>query len=202
MSIHATDGYNYSTFPYIYIYIYHLGGAIRLNHLSLLLASQPTLANSLVPAQPSLMIMDSTPGGDSPKSAINVFRTTIPSPLLRWIFLFFLFSFHLFMVAIRRSPWKIFEPLRAAMLNPRWLPWIASPSVSTRFTTPYLFIYSKSDEAVPFKDIQAFTERTEKIFPVKREIYENTLHVSHMRNDPARYWSVIGKTWLQASNLE
>lgn len=154
------------------------------------------------PLTKSAMVIDSAPGGDELKYAFRAFQTMIPSPFLRYPTLAALFSFHTASCLVGRATWLVFEPIRQGILNPMWLPWVTPPSTSTP-PTPWLFIYSKLDQTVPFDATHKLTEVAEaRGMDIRREIYEESQHVAHMRADPIRYWTAVKALWEDARKTQ
>lgn len=138
------------------------------------------------------MVFDSTPGGDDIASAIYVFRTIIPNPLLLYPFLAIILTVHFVTFLLGLTTWHAHDVIRKAICDPQWLPWIGKQ-------TPFLYIYSKADKSVPYHHIQQQTEVAEsKGQDVTRLVYESSEHVSHMRSDPERYWGAIKDIWAKA----
>jgi len=141
---------------------------------------------------PSMMILDSTPGGDDLASAFHVFSTTIPNPIIRYSFFLVLFSVHIATFLLGRVPWNVHDILRKAARQTQWLPW-------TGKQTPYLYVYSKADKSVPYRHVQAHTEAAERAGQdVTRLVFDSSGHVAHMKSDPDRYWGAIQAVWAKA----
>ncbi|PLB45230.1 putative indole-diterpene biosynthesis protein PaxU [Aspergillus steynii IBT 23096] len=68
-------------------------------------------------------------------------------------------------------------------------------------TPPRYYIYSDADELVNWMDIEAHAAEAEsKGWTVRREKFDGSPHVSHMRADPERYWGVVSEH-LKSSNV-
>lgn len=64
------------------------------------------------------------------------------------------------------------------------------------------YIYSKSDALVDFRHVEGHSkEAEEKGFQVRRELFEGSAHVAHMRADPERYWRIVQETWEKAASV-
>ncbi|CAG7849780.1 SubName: Full=Uncharacterized protein {ECO:0000313/EMBL:CCA74862.1} [Serendipita indica DSM 11827] len=162
------------------------GGACQLNYLSQILKKEAT--NVIT----SAMVLDSTPGGDDIRSAIYVFNHTIANPILRWVFLFAIGIVQAVAVLLRLVPVRMHDIIRKAICSPNWLPW-------TNKTTPFLYVYSKTDRSVPYKQVQAHTEKAETMGQdVTRLVFDDSPHVAHMRSDPERYWTAVQALWNKA----
>jgi pimeloyl-ACP methyl ester carboxylesterase len=166
------------------------GGSAQLYYLSQILPKN--LTNEAIP---SVIVVDSAPGGDDLKSAFHVFGTTIPNPIIRYIVMSIILGSHILVFLLGRVPWRFHDIVRNAYRKTDLLPWINKGGIKT----PYLYIYSKVDKSVPYAHIQAHTERAEKEGQnITRLIYEDTAHVSHMRSDPPHYWEAIQILWKKA----
>jgi hypothetical protein len=149
------------------------------------------------------MVVDSAPGGDNLQSALNGFEAMIPSPVLRYPTIIAFFSVHAIACLVNGTDWLPFEAVRQGILNPTWLPWIVSPNSSNlNGATPWLFVYSKADTTVPFKHTHKLTDVAEsRGMDIRREIYEDTPHVAHMRANPERYWRAVNSCWDEVAKM-
>lgn len=174
---------------------------MRLDHLAKLMASESIRGH---PLTKSLMVVDSAPGGDNFQSALNAFEAMIPSPILRFSTIIAFFSVHTISCIVRGTEWSPFESVRQCILDPTWLPWIVSPNSSkSNGPTPWLFVYSKADTAVPFEHTHKFTDVVEsRGMDIRREIYEDTPHVAHMRANPERYWGDVKSCWDEVAKMK
>lgn len=60
------------------------------------------------------------------------------------------------------------------------------------------YIFSSADLICPDQEILAHIQKSASIgLHVRKEIWNNSGHVEHLRVDPARYWSVVKQTWEQ-----
>lgn len=162
-----------------------VGGTSQLRLLCELLAQEKGAHKC-----PSALVVDSAPGGDNVESGLHVFKGLF-SPPFHYVAFFTIIAVHNIWWALGQTEWMVFDSVRQTLLGTR-LPW----AISDVKSTPQLYIYSKADIAVPFNEIQSHTEVAEsKGIPVTRQIYETSGHVSHMRQDPDRYWSSIRSHW-------
>ncbi|KAI1084342.1 hypothetical protein F5B20DRAFT_524538 [Whalleya microplaca] len=61
------------------------------------------------------------------------------------------------------------------------------------------YIYGKADIMVDWRDVeQHATTALEKGIAVRREVFDRSPHVSHMRTDGERYWKIVTETWEKA----
>jgi len=65
-----------------------------------------------------------------------------------------------------------------------------------------VYCYSNVDAIVPVLDVEAHaTEAETNGFEVRRELFKDSSHVSHMRSDPDRYWRIVEETWRGRAKL-
>ncbi|KAI1428438.1 hypothetical protein F5Y12DRAFT_731750 [Xylaria sp. FL1777] len=63
------------------------------------------------------------------------------------------------------------------------------------------YIYGKADNMVDWHHVEKHANRaTSKGFDVRKESFDNSPHVAHMRTDSERYWSIVEGTWEKATN--
>ncbi|KAI1753108.1 hypothetical protein F4782DRAFT_97957 [Xylaria castorea] len=61
------------------------------------------------------------------------------------------------------------------------------------------YIYGKADNMVDWHHIEKHAKKAmSKGFDVRKEAFENSPHVAHMRTDSERYWRIVEETWNQA----
>lgn len=146
-------------------------------------------------------IIDSAPGGDDFGSVTYVFKQSFPNPFIRYPFFVVLFLVHLIGVLFRRVTFHYHETTRRTVLQDGWLPWVYTKRASSnnKQETPFLYIYSKTDRAVPYPHVHAHTQSVEaQGRDITREVFETSAHVGHMRSDPERYWNAVRKHWQKA----
>ncbi|KAI1408188.1 hypothetical protein F5Y13DRAFT_173207 [Hypoxylon sp. FL1857] len=65
--------------------------------------------------------------------------------------------------------------------------------------TSRTYIYGKADLMVDWRHVERHAEQAAaRGLAVRREVFEDSPHVSHMRTDPGRYWTIIRETWESA----
>jgi len=70
---------------------------------------------------------------------------------------------------------------------------------STLPPVPRLYLYSKIDELIPYKDVEAHgREARERGVEVRMERFEKSTHVGHARVEGERYWKAIGEVWRKS----
>ncbi len=58
------------------------------------------------------------------------------------------------------------------------------------------YIFSREDSMVDWRHVEDHaTDVAAKGIPVRREMFDNSAHVSHMRSDGDRYWKIVTETW-------
>lgn len=61
------------------------------------------------------------------------------------------------------------------------------------------YIYGKADTMIDWRHIERHAKRAMlNAFDVRKEIFENSPHVAHMRTDSQRYWLIVEETWKKA----
>jgi hypothetical protein len=133
---------------------------------------------------------------------VRAFSALIKNPLMRFRMRAFLTLFYsiwyaaltlqslLYRLFFRRPPAGLFEGMTKTILSPSLLPKSA----------PRVFIYSKSDKLVGWKDVEDFAGRCEwEGVKVVRERYERTGHVNHLKGEgeggKERYWKTVKEAW-------
>ncbi|KAJ7650856.1 hypothetical protein FB45DRAFT_820261 [Roridomyces roridus] len=146
------------------------------------------------PHNPSALIIDSAPGGETLGRAQNALTAHIKSPIFRRIAKIIVFLVYCF-AWTRGQIFGIPSPIAVmliALRRPRILPWIDA-------RTPRLYVYSHGDEMVPAEDIEAHALLSESAgLDVRRLCFEKSPHVAHARFHPEEYWSAVRKVWADA----
>ncbi|KAI0376569.1 hypothetical protein F5Y04DRAFT_266082, partial [Hypomontagnella monticulosa] len=61
------------------------------------------------------------------------------------------------------------------------------------------YVYGKADDMVDWRHVEKHAfEAEKKGLAVRREVFENSPHVAHMRMDSERYWKIVTETWDKA----
>jgi Eukaryotic protein of unknown function (DUF829) len=64
------------------------------------------------------------------------------------------------------------------------------------------YLYGDRDIIIPVIDVENHAvEAGQKGYKVRKELFKDSLHVSHMRTDPERYWKVVEETWSGKAKL-
>ena len=146
----------------------------------------------------SVIILDSCPGGAGLTLALRAFTASFRNPLVRVaaaIFISMMYAYGLVVYALfRKKLWL--AVLRETLHNPRMLPW-------TDMSTPRLYLFSKSDELVPWQQVNSHAEKSKALgLNVRMEEFEASPHVAHARTDPSKYWGAVSETWAAACQLD
>lgn len=169
---------------------------MQLTTLSKMLSGRMTLTPS--GRTTSVLILDSCPGQGTLASSKRAFTHSIQSSLVRFVIGIFLtlFYYQSLISAIFFGKKRYAQVLKESLQHPRLLPW-------TDIHTPRLYIFSKTDQMIPWQEVQAHAQEASRIgFKVETKIFENTPHVAHMRSNPALYWTSVGNIWKEACQAE
>lgn len=148
-----------------------------------------------IPRTVSAIMLDSSPGSGGLRHRISAFQAPAKSRFKKITvaitisLLWLVAQIRLLVFGTKTSQ----DLVQESLLHPNLLPWMDQ-------RTPRLYIFSKGDELIPWKHVEAHTDRAKaKGIDVRKEIYETSGHVSHSRADPDRYWGSISKLWADAS---
>ncbi|CAI6098876.1 hypothetical protein V2G26_001983 [Clonostachys chloroleuca] len=71
-----------------------------------------------------------------------------------------------------------------------------------RMDTRYLYLYSKEDDLVGYKDVEKHAaEARQRGWQAETEMFNGSPHVMHMRQFPDQYWKAISTSWDKAIGL-
>lgn len=172
----------------ILLHVFSNGGCYQVQTLSKQL-SQYSGTN----VNASAIIFDSCPGGDNLSTSLRTFGRINFLPL-RVIVIISVFAFY-FYVNIRRVAFGIpplLETIKAHIIQPDLLPW-------SQKNTPRLYIYSTTDNVVPWQEVESHVKDAERVCTdVRKERFEGSMHASHMMHDPDRYWRAVQDLWNAA----
>ncbi|KAJ7116583.1 hypothetical protein C8R44DRAFT_854944 [Mycena epipterygia] len=158
------------------------GGTIHLVAFARMLSSKTI--DSQNPRSPSALIVDSSPGGDSLEKSVLALTSPVRNPLLKLL--------ASFCVVILRRPSPV-QTIMATLRNPRILPWIDERS-------PRMYIYSKTDEMVPWADIEGHAvHAASEGLDVRRLCFDKSPHVAHARVYPQEYWTAVAKRRVEST---
>ncbi|KAF7794124.1 hypothetical protein EIP86_005254 [Pleurotus ostreatoroseus] len=129
--------------------------------------------------------------------AVRAFTAGIKSRLMKVVagLLFLLGLFVLIIVRVSMRQEHLIHAMRARLNEPSVFPW-------TSQATPRLYVYSDADEMVPADAVEEhIADAKQKGRIVHVEKYHGSLHVSHARKDPERYWGAVQGLWSEAVKL-
>ncbi|KAJ5167719.1 uncharacterized protein N7482_003313 [Penicillium canariense] len=176
----------------VFMHVFSNGGLFRTTHL--LKAYRNATGNSL---PISSMIVDSAPGTASTAAAMRAFSFALPklwilrllSKSALWVSLILIKAFQ----TLTRSPDAI-SLAREAINDTALVQAANAKGVPTR-----CYIYSDTDDLVDWRDVERHASESEASgWAVRREKFQGTPHVGHMRAQPERYWSIV-KEYLEAA---
>ncbi|KAI8630816.1 hypothetical protein F5Y19DRAFT_34699 [Xylariaceae sp. FL1651] len=174
--------------PEILVHVFSNGGATSMQNIYVnfkRMFGQPFPLHTAV--------FDSCPGLHAFSSSYNALITGFPKGLLRFIAA-------PFVILMILTSWIWYIPLgfiagedflskNARVLNDRNLV----------KQTNRTYIYGKADTMVEWRHIERHAKTAvSKGFDVRKETFENSPHVSHMRTDGQRYWLIVRETWERA----
>ncbi|OGM45723.1 indole-diterpene biosynthesis protein PaxU [Aspergillus bombycis] len=176
----------------VFIHMFSNGGVF--STVSLLDTYQTTVGR---PLRISSTILDSAPGVATVSGAMKAFSYALPSP---WLFRLFskvmLWVFFVLGALVRRLV-GLSDAVGVAReaMNDQRLVGGADGGKPRR-----CYIYSDADELVDWRDVERHADEAEaKGWVVTREKFLGSPHVSHMRADPERYWTIVKRYLLEGS---
>jgi len=180
--------------PQLLIHAWSNGGTNSLHVLRLLLTSTTIATPSLDPRcdlPRYTLVLDSTPGAFRYWAAFRTFTTGLSrvvywllAPLVHAICLHYWLRHEI----LGRGKTGPLAAVRKGLNDERLL---ASGSEVRR-----TYVYSEGDKLVHWQDVEAHAAEAErKGFVVRREKFDGSEHVAHLRRDATRYWRVVKETW-------
>ena len=146
---------------------------------------------------PIALVCDSTPS-DNGLEAI-ILGGAPNNPLLRFLVIPVIALAYgtLYAINFFAGNRSLFEELRSTCLEVDILPSISNPTDVK--AVPRLYVYSKKDKVTLSKYVESHIKKATLLgLDVTIERFEDSAHVSHMRQDPDRYWGAIRKVWSKA----
>jgi hypothetical protein len=138
-------------------------------------------------------VFDSMPGHIRLQAQVRAFTVALPKNiLLRAIVTFILYVTYPFfrLRYLLTGTVDVIEEMRLA-LNDKNLFDLDAPRV---------YIYSSADDMIEPGDVEEHADEAERLgYTVAREKFLTSGHVSHMIQDPKRYWSLVQTLWEKAS---
>ncbi|KAF7118519.1 hypothetical protein CNMCM5793_008049 [Aspergillus hiratsukae] len=174
----------------VFLHMFSNGGVASTTHF--LAAYKEAIGK---PLRVSSMIIDSAPGNATISASLKAFSFVLPK---MWL-LHYLSKFLLFVLLaagdLFRRLTRTLDPVSRARnaINDHGL----VLGISQNDSPERCYIYSDADELVDWRDVEKHaSEAQAKGWVVRREKFLGSLHVSHMRSDPERYWNIV-KTYLE-----
>ncbi|KAK4152561.1 hypothetical protein C8A00DRAFT_34714 [Chaetomidium leptoderma] len=174
--------------PQLLIHAWSNGGAASLHHLRRALA-RPAAATA-PPLPPYTIVLDSTPGLFRYRAGYRAFSAGLTG-LAKWLAAPFLHALcawywlaHGLVGRGRTGPLAA----AAAALN---------DGAARRSEVRRTYVYGPGDRLVHWRDVEAHAAEADKrgFRRARRERFEGSEHVAHVRVDAGRYWRVAKETW-------
>ncbi|TGJ85439.1 hypothetical protein E0Z10_g3303 [Xylaria hypoxylon] len=139
-------------------------------------------------------VFDSSPGLHAFSTSYNALIAGFPRGLLRFIVAPFIILMIL-TTWIWHVPFGFVSGEDVLTKNARVL---NDPKLVKQTNRTY--IYGKADTMVDWRHVEKHAGMAvSRGFDVRREIFENSQHVAHMRADSQRYWLIVQETWKKAT---
>ncbi|KAK3906140.1 hypothetical protein C8A05DRAFT_12088 [Staphylotrichum tortipilum] len=173
--------------PEMLIHAWSNGGVSSLHNLRLALSTNAAAAAASLPRY--TIVLDSTPGAFRYRAAHLAFTTGLKG-LARWLMAplmhFFCAMYWLQHELLGRGRTGPLAGVRRVLND--------APSQVSEVRRAY--VYGEGDKLVHWWDVERHAEDAEgRGFVVKREKFEGSEHVAHVRVDAERYWKVVRETW-------
>lgn len=147
---------------------------------------------------PVAITLDSTPGDNGPESAILSNAPDNPFVRLLIVPLIVLTYGVVHTINFLSGNRPLFEDLRSTYQQKDLLPSISNSTAVREM--PRLYIYSKKDKITLSKYVESHIKQATSLgLDVTVEVFEDTPHVAHARQDPDRYWGAVKRVWWRAS---
>ncbi|GAA5875433.1 hypothetical protein JCM8547_004404 [Rhodosporidiobolus lusitaniae] len=190
----------------VLVHVFSNGGCSTLRELNELLrkAAFSSSSSSDVPAQERAfqalparaLIFDSCPGHSTLRLTLRAFTAGIKNKLVKYpsyVFFTLLYgAIKLWDTLLRRPPTLV--RLSTYLNTPTLFP-----------SSPRLYLYSATDLLVPSADVEVHAAQAEANgVRVRRERFEGTQHVAHMRGEEGRrrYWRAVEGVWEESGRRE
>lgn len=168
------------------VHLFSNGGAVSTTALA-----RAYLATTGRPLPIHAQVLDSSPGHGYYARTVAALRMSLPKKPLIWHYITLL-CLHIFLVAYYTTK---------TLLRERNLIVIVREALNddTLFDTrcPRMYIYSKSDGMVHWRDVVEHAEEAERKgwALVRREEFVGSAHCGHLMVDEGRYWGCVRETW-------
>ncbi|KAI1110142.1 hypothetical protein F5Y14DRAFT_430080 [Nemania sp. NC0429] len=174
--------------PEILVHVFSNGGATSMRNVY---ASYSQIFGQPFPLH--CAVFDSCPGLHAFSTSYNALIAGFPRGLLRLLVAPFIV-----LVILNTWIWHVplgfiggedFLSANARVLN--------DPKLVKQTNRTY--IYGNADTMVDWRHIERHAKRAIlNAFDVRKEIFDNSPHVAHMRTDSQRYWLIVEETWKKA----
>ncbi|GAP90137.1 putative indole-diterpene biosynthesis protein [Rosellinia necatrix] len=178
--------------PEILVHLFSNGGATSMQNMY---ASYTRVFGQTFPLH--CAVFDSCPGQHAFSTSYNALIAGFPRGLLR-----FIVSPFIILMILTSWLWHIpfgflagedFLSKNARVLNDRNLV----------KQTNRTYIYGKADAMVDWSHIENHAKKAaSRGFDVRKEVFEKSPHVAHMRTDSQRYWRIVEETWRKSTTIE
>lgn len=174
----------------VFLHMFSNGGVATMTHL---LSTYQKLTGK--PLRVLSMVIDSAPGTATVPAAMKAFSFVFPRMwILRLISKMVLYTFLILHAAFRKLTGTLdaVALARKEINDSRLLRGVSRKGVKR------CYIYSDVDELVDWRDVERHaTDAEAKGWLVRREKFIGSPHVSHVRTDPERYWTIVRKYMRQ-----
>ncbi|KAH8677684.1 hypothetical protein BX600DRAFT_134565 [Xylariales sp. PMI_506] len=135
-------------------------------------------------------VYDSCPGLYTYWGAQKAVIAGVPKGIMRWLVspILHLLNIYLwFNAVVLRRPYNL-------LVNSNWH---NNPGTVRQSNRTY--VYGPGDELVEAKHVELHaSQAAAKGYHVRKEAFEGSSHVAHVRSDEARYWKIVTETWESA----
>ena len=179
------------------------GGSWNLAHYSNVLKQQKIQHLSATGQQltlPSMsFIFDSCPGAESLRLTLKALVMNFPNIILRVLFVIgfstaYFLRLLVFKLLFFRPPYPgTVNRMRQEIGSPAVLPW-------STVSNPRRYIYSHQDIPIPGHAVESHASelQAQGHNNIRLELFNNSPHVAHLREDPERYWKIVSEAWSEA----
>ncbi|KAB8074195.1 hypothetical protein BDV29DRAFT_201471 [Aspergillus leporis] len=166
----------------VFIHMFSNGGVFTT--INLLEAYQKTTGQSL---RISATVLDSAPGTATVSGALKAFSYVLPRLWVLRVLSRFLLWVFLSVGAVFRRVVGVEDAVSVARKKINDSGLLVCEGELKR-----CYVYSEGDDLVQWGDVERHADEAEgKGWVVRREKFEGSGHVAHMRADPERYWGIV-----------
>ncbi|KAK4237263.1 hypothetical protein C8A03DRAFT_44873 [Achaetomium macrosporum] len=189
LGVKKDDSSDSDSKPQLLIHAFSNGGVAILYALRRALNNPPSSSSSSPVLPNYTLLLDSTPGTFRYRAAYRAFTTGLRGPVL----LLVAPLMHLMCVIY----WVQHILVGRGKSGPLYV--VArglNDEVARSSEVRRTYVYGPADRLVHWRDVEAHaTEAEENGFRVRRERFDGSEHVAHVRLDGERYWRVVRETW-------